>query len=132
MALLTILDETAAGSIISRLELEIAQEMLTVRELISQRVRDEVAAYNTRQNGVFQGLVQPTESERVLNGNGYRLRPTQRIDAEQQTYRALEAFQNNGFFLLVNDRQAESLDEEIWLGSGATASFVKLTPLVGG
>jgi hypothetical protein len=130
MALLTILDETASGSIISRLEVEITQEMLTVRELIARRVHDEVAAYNARQTGTFQGLVQPTESECVLNG--YRLRPAQLIDAEQQTYRALEAFQQNGFFLLVNDRQAETLDEEVWLGAGATASFVKLTPLVGG
>lgn len=130
MALLTILDETATGSILSRLEVEINQEMLTVRELIARRVHNEVADYNARQTGTFQGLVQPTESERVLNG--YRLRPTKLIDAEQQTYRALEAFQNNGFFLLVNDRQVESLDEEVWLGAGATASFVKLTPLVGG
>jgi hypothetical protein len=130
MALLTILDETASGNILRRLEVEIAQETLTVRELITRRVHDEVTAYNARQDGLYQGLVQPTESERVLNG--YRLRLTKLIDAEQQVYRALEAFQNNGFFLLVNDRQAESLDEEIWLGSGATASFVKLTPLVGG
>jgi hypothetical protein len=130
MALLTILDESASGSIISRLEVEITQEMLTVRELIARRVHDEVAAYNARQSGTFRGLVQPTASERVLNG--YRLRPAQLIDAEQQTYRALEAFQQNGFFLLVNDRQAETLDEEVWLGAGATASFVKLTPLVGG
>lgn len=130
MPLLTILDETASGSILHRLELEISQEMLTVRELIAHRVHDEVAAYNERQSGVFQGLVQPTESEKVLNG--YRLRPQKLIDAEQQVYRALEAFQQNGFFVLVNDRQVESLDEEVWLGSGATASFLKLTPLVGG
>jgi hypothetical protein len=130
MPLLTILDENASGSILHRLELEISQEMLTVRELIARRVYDEVAAYNERQTGVFQGLVQPTESEKVLNG--YRLRPQKLIDAEQQVYRALEAFQNNGFFVLVNDRQVDSLDEEVWLGSGATASFLKLTPLVGG
>jgi hypothetical protein len=130
MALLTILDETASGNILRRLEVEITQETLTVRELIIRRVHDEVTAYNARQDGLYQGLVQPTESERVLNG--YRLRLTKLIDAEQQVYRALEAFQNNGFFLLVNDRQAESLDEEIWLGAGATASFVKLTQLVGG
>jgi len=61
MALLTIVDETASGSIISRLEVEITQEMLTVRELIARRVHDEVAAYNARQTGMFQGLVQPTE-----------------------------------------------------------------------
>ena len=130
MPTLTILDETASGSIISRLELEISQETLTVREMITRRVHDEVAAYNERQNGVFQGLIQPTESERALNG--YKLRPTKRIDGEQQVYRALEAFQQNGFFVLVNDRQAESLDDAVWLGDGATVSFVKLTPLVGG
>ncbi|WP_019946822.1 hypothetical protein [Hymenobacter aerophilus] len=130
MPTLTILDETASGSIISRLELEISQETLTVREMITRRVLGEVAAYNERQNGVFQGLVQPTESERALNG--YKLRPTKRIDGEQQVYRALEAFQQNGFFVLVNDRQAESLDDAVWLGDGATVSFVKLTPLVGG
>ncbi|MFD1467007.1 hypothetical protein ACFQ48_02125 [Hymenobacter caeli] len=130
MALLTIQDETATGAVLTRLSLEIAQEMLTVRELIARRVHDEVAAYNARQTGTFHGLVQPTESERVLNG--FRLRPAKAIDAEKQVYRALEAFQQNGFFVLVNDRQVESLDEEIWLGAGATASFVKLTPLVGG
>jgi hypothetical protein len=120
------------GSVLSRLELEISQEMLTVRELISRRVQQEVAAYNAAQSTVFQGLVQPTDSERLLNGNGYRLRHTKHIDAEKQVYQALHAFENNGFFLLVNDRQVESLDEEIWLGEGATASFLKLTPLVGG
>ncbi|WP_223649765.1 hypothetical protein [Hymenobacter psoromatis] len=132
MALLTILDETATGSILTRLELEITQEILTVRELITQRVHQEVAAYNAHQNGVFRGLIQPTDSERLLNGDTYRLRHAKQIDAEQQVYRALTAFQQNGFFLLVNNRQAETLEEEIWLGAGATASFVKLTPLVGG
>lgn len=130
MALLAIQDETAAGSILNRLELLVQQETLTVRELITLRVQEEVAAYNQKQSGEYKGLVQPTESERVLNG--YRVRPTKLIDAEQQVYRALEAFQQNGYFVLVNDRQVESLDEEIWLGEGATASFIKLTPLVGG
>lgn len=132
MAILTIQDETATGNILSRLELEISQEMLTARELITQRVQQEVAAYNDQQTGIYRGLVQPIDSERLLNGDTYRLRHTKRIDAEQQVYRALEAFRTNGFFLLVNDRQVETLDEEIWLGEGATASFLKLTPLVGG
>ena len=130
MPILTILDETASGSVLHRLELEVTQEMLTVGELIARRVHDEVAAYNARPLGKFSGLIQPTESERVLNG--YQLRPAKQIDAEQQVYRALEAFQQNGFFVLVNDRQADALADEVWLGDGATVSFVKLTPLVGG
>ncbi|TGE08118.1 hypothetical protein [Hymenobacter fodinae] len=130
MAVLTILDETATGGILNRLELEVAQEMLTVRELIARRVQQEVAAYNARQSDVYRGLVQPTDSERVLNG--FRLRQPKPIDAEQQLYKALEGFQQNGYFVLVNDRQVESLEEEVWMGSGATVSFIKLTPLVGG
>ncbi|MCB2408281.1 hypothetical protein [Hymenobacter lucidus] len=131
MALLTIQDETVAGGILNRLELEIAQEMLTVRELIAQRVYQEVAAYNSRQQDIFQGLVQPTESERVLNG--FRLlHKAKPIDTEIQLYKALEGFLQNSYFVLVNDRQVDSLEEEVWLGSGATASFIKLTPLVGG
>ncbi|UOG76194.1 hypothetical protein MTX78_06250 [Hymenobacter tibetensis] len=130
MAYLTIQDETATGSILNRLELEITQETLTVRDLIAQRVQQEVANYNVQQLDVYQGLVQPTDSERILNG--FRLRKAKLIDAEEQVYKALEGFQQNGYFILVNDRQVESLDEEVWLGAGATASFIKLTPLVGG
>jgi hypothetical protein len=40
--------------------------MLTVSERITWRVHDEVAAYNEQQTGVLQGLVQPTESKKVL------------------------------------------------------------------
>lgn len=132
MPVLTIVDETATGSVLARLELEITQETLSVRELITRRVTQEVAAYNAQQTGTFRGLIQPTDSERTLNGDTYRLRHRKPVDAEQQVYRALTAFQQNGYFLLVNERQAESLDELVWLGDGATASFVKLTPLVGG
>lgn len=127
---LLIQDETATGAVLHRLALELAQESITVRELIEQRVRQEVEAYNQRHTDVFAGLVQPTDSERVLNG--YRQKTFKPIDAEKQLYKALEAFQQNGYFILVNDRQVESLDEQIWLGPGATAAFVKLTPLVGG
>ncbi len=130
MRLLTIQDETATGDILHKIELEIAAEMLTVRDLIGERVRREVAHYNSQATEYFNGLVQPTESEKTLNG--YKMRHRRPIDAEGQVYKALEAFGRNAFFVIVNDRQVEDLDEEIWLGSGATASFVKLTPLVGG
>ena len=46
--------------------------------------------------------------------------------------RALEAFEANGFFLLVNDRQVESLDQVVPIQETTTVSFVKLVQLVGG
>jgi hypothetical protein len=38
----------------------------------------------------------------------------------------------NGFFVLVGDRQAESLDEPFEVKADTEVSFVKLMPLVGG
>jgi len=91
MLVLIILDETASGSILHRLELEVSQAILPVSELTARRAHNEAVTYNERWSGVFSGLVQPIESEKVLNG--YRPRTHKRIDAEHQVYRALEAFQ---------------------------------------
>jgi hypothetical protein len=45
---------------------------------------------------------------------------------------AVEGFSTNAFFILIDNRQAESLDEEFVVGPQTTVSFIKLTPLVGG
>ena len=42
------------------------------------------------------------------------------------------AFNRNGFFVLVDDQQADSLDEVITLQPATQVTFVRLTPLVGG
>jgi hypothetical protein len=80
---------------------------------------------------VFHGLVQPTETERTLNG--FRLRaPGQVIDPERQFLSAVEAFGRNGFLVLVGDRQVEELDAELDLRTDTEVCFLKLVPLVGG
>lgn len=92
---------------------------------------DEVERFNAKEGEtVFRGLVQPTDTETALNG--YRLRKPRLLDAEAQCALAVKGFGSNGFFVLVNDRQAESLDEEIIVGPDTKVSFVKLVPLVGG
>ena len=45
---------------------------------------------------------------------------------------ALDAFEGGGFFLLFDDRQVESLDDELGLTERSVAGFVQLLPLVGG
>jgi len=47
-------------------------------------------------------------------------------------YVALDAFQKNGFFILVDNKQLEELNQEIRLTEHSKISFVKLTPLIGG
>jgi hypothetical protein len=129
-ATLTIHDESATGETLLELTLNISAERITVRDLIRQRVWHEVDEYNRRRPDTFRGLVQPTDSERTLNG--YRLKQPRAIDASIQLAKAIDAFQGNHIIMLVDDRQVESLDEEITLRPNTRVSFLRLTPLVGG
>ncbi|MEV6106400.1 hypothetical protein AB0M28_17000 [Streptomyces sp. NPDC051940] len=130
MTTVTFVDETTAGTRGDAWALDIAEERLTLRELIRRRVFQEVAEYNARTPEFFRGLVQPTDAERTLNG--YALRERRRIDPEKQYGLAVAAFGRNGFLVLVGDRQIEELDEEIELPLGTEVTFLKLVPLVGG
>ena len=129
-ATLTIHDESATGETLLELTLNVSAERITVRDLIRQRVWHEVEEYNRRKPDTFRGLVQPTDSERTLNG--YRLKQPRAIDANTQYARAIDAFHRNQIVLLVDDRQVESLDEEITLRPNTRVSFLRLMPLVGG
>ena len=132
-ATLIVRDETATGTPVHEFPLAFASERITVRELIRERVYQEVSEYNfrtRREGGVFRGLVQPTDTERSLNG--FKVPKNRDIDWEAQFERAIEAFGQNGFFILIDDRQAEALDETIVIGPSTHVNFVKLTPLVGG
>jgi hypothetical protein len=103
---------------------------VTLDELLRERVRREVEAFNRDRPVVFQGLVQPEESERLLNG--YRLTRDRAMDWEKQYERAKKAFETNGFLVIAGGRQIESLTEEIDLEEAREVEFVKLVPLVGG
>jgi hypothetical protein len=111
------------------LTLDVLDETLSVRELIRGRVYQEVQDYNRRRGeAAFRGLVTPGEAETALNGP----RPRREIDWKAQFDQTCEAVERNGFFLLIDDRQAESLAETITLRHDTRVSFVKLVPLVGG
>ncbi|HEX4792145.1 MAG TPA: hypothetical protein VH370_00040 [Humisphaera sp.] len=131
--LLTIRDETAVGSVTNELTLDVLSESLSIRELIRSRIYQEVQDYNLRQRqgeATFRGLITPGDAERTPNG--VRLRQPREVDWKEQFEKACDAFMHNGFFILIDDRQAESLDETITLRHDTTVSFVKLVPLVGG
>src|SRR5437870_6675909 len=127
---LTIRDETLSGETLREWALEVLAEKMTIRELIRSRVYQEVQDYNLRRGSVFQGLVQPEEAEKALNG--WKLKKPRPLDWKRQFDRAVEAFEKSQVLILVNDRQAESLDEEVIIGSGTRVTFLRLTLLVGG
>ena len=128
--ILSIKDENVSGKVLNEITIGFNTETVTVKDIIDARVRQEVANYNNKLPEYFNGLVEPTDAEKTING--YKLRSRKPIDAEKQVYVALDAFQKNGFFVLIDDQQCSSLDQAIHLHSDTIISFLKLTPLVGG
>lgn len=132
MKSLIIRDETFLGDVLHRLELSFEATEITVSDLISERVRQEVKRQNEQLENRFY-LIQPSEKEIVLNKKNTDVKPKRpTIDAEKQIYIALDAFQKNHFLVLVDNRQTEQLDEKIIINDFTQVSFVKMTPLVGG
>ena len=127
---LTIKDETTAGATSEALVLEFFTQKITVRELITERVKQEVTNYNNNKLNIFRGLVQPSDTERALNG--FKLPAKREINWEKQAKIAEDAFMGNGFLLLVNDKQLSELDDLIEIRPDTEVTFLKLIPLVGG
>ncbi len=130
---ITIYDETLPGERTASRRLDLLSSTITLRELIRRRVYEEVQEYHAAPpSAVFRGLVTPSPVEAALNGPKLEQAVKRRLDWEAQYEKALAAFARNGFFVLVGDRQVESLDEEIHLKVDTEVSFVKLVALVGG
>ena len=117
-------ERTAAGGI--RLD----AGPVTLRELIRGRLQQEVERYNQALPETFQGLVQPEESEQILNG--YRLKTRRPLDWQVQCRRAWSSFEKNGFLVLVDGRQVTELDVQFDLHENSEVDFIKLVPLIGG
>src|SRR5437016_2990932 len=104
-------DETTAGASTAGPTLEFPVEDITVRELIRERVYQEVQDHNRSKGEVFRGLVQPSETEQALNG--FKMKKVREVDWKAQFAKACEAYEANRVLVLVGDRQTGSLDETI-------------------
>ncbi len=127
---LTVRDETLSGKMTNEFVLDFLTEEITVRELIHSRVYQEVKDYNLRQPQRYRGLVKPTGAEEALNG--YHMKKPRQIDFKQQFDKAIEAFEGGQILILVDDKQAESLDQPIRITPQTDIAFLRLTLLVGG
>jgi hypothetical protein len=102
MTKITIVDETTTGQRVGSFTLECLAETMTVREIIRARIYQEVTDYNQTKTDVFMGLVEPSDAERT--SKGYKMPQGRIIDWEDQYTKALKAFEQNGFFVLVGNR----------------------------
>ena len=123
-------DETIPGKRSHAHAVTLNSERVTVRELLRTRVQQEVTRYNQSLPETFQGLVQPEESEQILNG--FRMKTKRPLDWEAQFLRACSSFEKNGFLVLVDGDQATDLDAPLDFHENSEVDFIKLVPLVGG
>src|SRR5262245_36219755 len=127
---LKVCDKTTAGEKTDEFVIDLLTERITVRELIRSRVYQEVQDYNVRAPEYFRGLVEPADAEKTMNG--VKIKKGSQLDWRKQFEVALEAFEANRILIVINERQAESLDEEIVVEPDTKVSFLRLVPLVGG
>jgi len=127
---LIITDETVMGEVVHELSLSFLMGKISVKDIIIERVSHEVDSYNKKVNEHHYGLVQPSNTEIVLNR--FKFKKKSNVDVQKQINIALKAFESNGFFILVGENQVENLSQSIDLEENPSVSFIKLIPLVGG
>lgn len=125
---LSLSDESTSGERRSAGTLQFDTPNLTLRDIIRLRVQQEVARFNEADFEMFEGLVEPEESERILNG--VRTRPV--LDCQKQFAKAITAFKGNGFLVLLDDCQIMDLDEPLHVTAQSKITFLRLVPLAGG
>lgn len=116
---LVIRDEDSAGNLLNQIEIPLSSQVLTLRDVIAERVLQEIETARKRTTDLPYGLV--TQQA-----------PANEVDYEQELIRALAAFGENRYFVLIDDRQIEDLDETVSLRDAAIMTFVRLIPIVGG
>jgi hypothetical protein len=129
---ITVCDRSPGGASVHEVALAFNANEVRLRDIIAERVRMEIDLYERKVATSFAtNLVRPTDAETRLNQAAGK-KSRRRIDADKQIETAFHAFERNGFFVLVGDRQVTNLDDPVSLTGNPEISFIKLTPLVGG
>ncbi|MBO6517343.1 MAG: hypothetical protein JJ975_12415 [Bacteroidia bacterium] len=127
--ILTITDQSVTGNILKEIELMIDRERINLKDLISKRVEWQVLHAPADSPSEFR-LFDVAQKEETLNPP--RKKTPKKPNVERHIATALKAFRDNEFFVFVDNRQIESLEEEVLLTEETPVSFVQLTQLVGG
>jgi vacuolar-type H+-ATPase subunit F/Vma7 len=110
------------------ISLAIPSERISIREIIRSRVYQAVQDQNAKRRNASSAH-QPSVVERDLNG----AKRIKSIGWQFHFDQAVEAFDQGRLVILVDEHQAESLDEEVdVIHSQTLVTFLRLVPLVGG
>jgi hypothetical protein len=136
-----LLTDEIGGEVYSVGEVRLHKPVITVRELIGVRVDLELEAHRDREAdvrsrampGVSSRELQLNDAEKALRPSIFRAGGGEGSLARDRMIEAAEqGFLRNRFFILLDDRQAEHLDDQLELDKTGEVTFLLLTPLQGG
>jgi hypothetical protein len=109
---------------------------LTLRDLITRVVHEEVAAFQSRQEE--RRLERVLSPQQITDGaakgkidmGGRDLQQT--VDVNAAVSNALVAFEDGFYYVFIDDQQIEGLDTPVYVNEQSVMTFIRLVPLVGG
>ena len=112
---------------------------LTLRDLIEHIVRQEVAAFETRQEArrldrvLSAAAIERGEERGKISpeGRDAKHRPGAKVDADDAVATALEAFGDGLYLVVIDDVEYRELDAIVRLDDESRITFVRLTFLAG-
>ncbi len=116
---------------------------MTLRRLIERIVRQQVAAFQDRQNQrqfiralSAREIGQGVERGKIDMGGNDTTPQTdtgpQAIDEEEAVAVACQAFQDGMYLVVVDEVDIRELDREVQIGPDSTVTFIRLAMLAGG
>lgn len=107
---------------------------LPLRDIIALKVRAEVErAGRSRETKHALSMRYLTDEDLSwADGGAAKLEPRPEIDVRQEIERALKAFHERRFFVVIDGSRCDDLDAPIALTTETTIRFVRLLPLKGG
>lgn len=125
--------------------IDLLNEQITVRELISQAVEEQI------RDLLINRKLDIEQTQKMLNRQyltdnevgrqaergavqlpSAKIPPPLKIDTSEEVSKALHGFEQRAYLVVVDGQQAEHLDEVVTLGATSKVTFLRLTPLVGG
>lgn len=108
---------------------------VTLRQLISRIVLEEVRAFQERQEqkSMIQALTQADIERGLMKGKvDSGGREAQKVEPQEAVATALQAFEDGLYYVFIDEEQQTELDGEVRLQPDSRVTFLRLVALAGG
>ncbi|MGF1723148.1 hypothetical protein [Photobacterium nomapromontoriensis] len=112
------------NTVLAVVHIHLTDKLVSLKQLIELKVKAEITA-------------KLHEAQRGQDAKEWRLNThaktsTVQYDIDTEVNRAVEHFQRNGFFVLIDGKQITDLNQLIIWREGLNITFLQLVPLIGG